>query len=171
MGVGATTQGWGRRFLASALALLLLFAAGLVLSEVLLRVLWPAGDHYYIWPPGLSVTFRPNPAIVPGVAPEAHFHVNSRGALGEELSAQKTNEYRVLTIGGSTTQCIMLDQSKMWPALLERALARTAVGRRVRIDNLGRAGFNSRDHLGAMRLVVGQYDADAVVMLLGANDW
>jgi lysophospholipase L1-like esterase len=64
----------------------------------------------------------------------------------------------------------MLDQSKTWPSLLAQALGATADGRRVWVGNLGRAGFNSRDHLGAMRFVVDQYEPDAIVMLAGGND-
>jgi hypothetical protein len=40
----------------------------------------------------------------------------------------------------------------------------------VWVGNLGRAGLNSRDHVGAMRLVIDQYEPDAVVLLLGGND-
>jgi lysophospholipase L1-like esterase len=144
--------------------------AGILLGELLLRLFWPAGNRYYLWPPHLTVTFNPDPAIVPGVSPFARIHANSQGILGSEWSADRAREFRVLTVGGSTTQCIMLDQSKTWPALLERALGTTPAGRKVWVGNLGRAGFNSRDHLGLMRLAIDQFDADLVIVLAGAND-
>lgn len=143
---------------------------GLGLAEVLLRVFWPGNNWYYLWPPHLSVTFTPAPEIVHGVGREARIKVNSKGILGEEWGANRADEYRILTIGGSTTQNIMMDQSKTWPVLLQKELGKTADGRNVWIGNLGRSGFSSRDHLGLMKLAIGQYDTDAILMLVGGND-
>jgi lysophospholipase L1-like esterase len=63
-----------------------------------------------------------------------------------------------------------LDQEKAWPALLQAGLGKTVNGRRVWVGNLDKAGFNTRDHLALMRLVIEQYDVDAIVMLIGGND-
>jgi hypothetical protein len=166
----AKTPGRSGRFLFPALALVLGCVAGVVLAELLLQMTWPGGDqYYYLWPPHLSSSVRPAPGAVHGIGPEAHHKVNSVGVLGEELPAKDVPQYRILTVGGSTTECAMLDQSKTWPSLVGTALARTADGRQVWLGNLGRSGFNSRDHLGAMRFVVGHYEPDAVVVLVRAQ--
>jgi lysophospholipase L1-like esterase len=143
---------------------------GVAIAELALRALEPAEEGYCLWMPNLSVTFAPEPGIVHGVGPRATIKVNSHGILGDEWSENRTREYRILAVGGSTTQCIMLDQSKTWPSLLEGGLRATADGREVWVGNLGRAGANSRDHLGVMELAMGQHDVDAVLMLLGGND-
>jgi lysophospholipase L1-like esterase len=144
--------------------------AGIVAAELMLRVFWPVRDEYYLWLPHLKATFRPAPEIVHGVGPEAHLKVNSQGVLGDEWSANRSSEYRIFAVGGSTTQCILLDQSKAWPALVEEGLDRTAEGRKVWVGNGGRPGFSSRDHLGLMRYALDQYDIDAIFMLVGGND-
>jgi lysophospholipase L1-like esterase len=110
------------------------------------------------------------PGIVHGVGLESHIQVNSQGIRGSEWSLQREREYRVLAIGGSTTESLYVDQSKTWPALLQTHLGKTADDRLVWVGNLGRAGFNTRDHLGLMRLAIGQWDVDALVMLIGGND-
>lgn len=143
---------------------------GVALTELLLRLFWPGKNAYYLWPPYLYISIRPAPEVVHGVGPRAEIRVNSKGILGPEWGANRAGEYRILTVGGSTTQNILIDQSKTWPVLLGRALNQTADGRKVWIGNLGRPGFTSRDHLGFMRLALGQYDVDAILMLMGGND-
>jgi len=142
---------------------------GAIIVELTLRTFWPDRHRYYIWPPGLNATFHASPELMPGVSPIAHIHVNSQGIIGEEWSNRKT-EYRILTVGGSTTASIYLDQPKNWPALLEAGLGQTVDGRKVWVGNLGKAGFDTRDHRALMERVIGQYDVDAIVMLVGAND-
>jgi len=141
-----------------------------MLAEVLLRVFAPADNRYYIWLPNHSATLNPQPGLMPGVGPIAHFHVNSQGIIGREWASERDTEYRILTIGGSTTECLYLDQDKSWPALLQQGLGATPDGRTIWVGNLGKAGFNTRDHLALMRLAIDQYDVDAIVMLIGGND-
>jgi lysophospholipase L1-like esterase len=144
--------------------------AGLVLVEVMLRVLWPGVDSYYVWPPHLEASLDPSPEIVHGVSGKVHYKINSLGLRGEEFSPDRAGEYRILVIGGSTSECIMLDQDDTWPELVGTMLGQTADGRKVWIGNSGRAGYNTRDHLGFMRLALDQYDVDALIVLAGAND-
>ena len=160
-----------RKFVLSLAAVMLGCLIGLGAAEVLLRTLWPGGNKYFLWPHHLSVTFKPSTDIVHGVSPEARIQVNSQGIIGAEFAENHAAEYRILTVGGSTTLCIMLDQSKHWGARLGVGLGKTADGRNVWVGNVGRQGFNSRDHLGFMRLAGGQYDLDMIAMLVGANDF
>jgi hypothetical protein len=162
---------FARKLALSFLAILFGCGLGLIGAELLLRALSRGTDKYYLWPPNLTATFKPLPANVHGVSPEAHIQVNSEGIIGPEWGANRDKEYRILTLGGSTTECIMLDQSMHWGALVGKGLGKTVDGRAVWAGNVGRSGFNSRDHLGFMQLVVGQYDIDAVLLLAGANDF
>ena len=142
----------------------------LVVAEVGLRILWPGDNRYHLWLPNSSTTIRLAPGVVHGVGLESHIQVNSQGIRGPEWSPQRYREYRILAIGGSTTESLYVDQPKTWPVLLQTLLNKTVDGRTVWVGNLGRAGFNTRDHLGLMRFAIGQWDVDALVMLIGGND-
>lgn len=155
---------------ARIVTVLLSCVIGLVVAEVLLRIVSPPNDRYYVWMPNHSAELRPMPNVMPGVGLLARFHVNSQGIIGQEWGPERNKEYRILTVGGSTTECLYLDQEKSWPALVQTGLNETADGRKVWVGNLGKAGHNSRDHLALMRLAIHQYDVDAVVILLGGND-
>jgi len=140
----------------------------LFVAEVALR--WLGSDRYYLWPPNYTTTLALEPGVMPGVGLTAHIRINSQGIRGPEWSPDRSREYRILAVGGSTTESLNLDQDKTWPALLQSGLRRTADGRNVWVGNLGKAGLNSRDHLGLMRLAIDQYDVDLIVFLIGGND-
>lgn len=143
---------------------------GLLLAELALRYLWAANDRYYLWPPNYTAKLNLEPGVMPGVGPVAHIRINSHGIRGPEWSKERSGEYRILAVGGSTTECLNLDQDKTWPALLQTGLRNTADGRSLWVGNLGKAGLNTRDHLGLMRLAIGQFDVDLIIMLIGGND-
>ena len=159
-----------KNILPGLIAILLGTFIALVLGEALLRLFWKEGSHYYLWPPGYQTELTPRVELMPGVEPVAHLRVNSNGIRGSEWSDDRKSEYRIITIGGSTTECLYLDQAANWSTLLEKGLDDQAGEPAVWVGNLGRAGFNSRDHVAFMQHVLDQYDVDAVVMLLGGND-
>jgi len=88
----------------------------LVLSEALLRAVSP--DAYYVWTPYTRGVFRPQFAL--GVGGESHFSINQAGIRGDSFTPQQ--RYRLLAIGGSTTECLLLDDAKAWPHLLQELL-------------------------------------------------
>ena len=161
----------GSRIVAARLITVLVSClVGLVASEVMLRFLKPDEGRYYVWKPNYSATLKPAPGIMPGVGSLARIEINSQGIIGNEWSQDRKSEYRILAIGGSTTECLYLDKSKTWPALLQSGLEKTSDGRKVWVGNLGKAGFNTRDHLALLRLAIDQYDVDVIVLLIGGND-
>ena len=60
-----------------------LCSTALVLGAVDLGLWLTAPRAFYVWPPGLSVWFHPNPQTMPGVSGTSHFQVNSRGMRGD----------------------------------------------------------------------------------------
>ncbi len=142
----------------------------LVLCEVTLK-LWQGSiqsNGYYFWPPRMNAMFKPTPEIMPGISGDSRFLTNSQGIRGDELTPQHTQ--RILAIGASTTQCISLDQTEMWTALLQNSLNSNPP--HVWVGNAGVSGLTSRHHLVAMqRVPFKELKVDTVIMLLGVNDF
>lgn len=105
---------------------------------------------------------------MPGIYGVSRFIVNSEGIRGDEFSDNQ--QYHILTTGGSTTECLLLDQTETWPFLLQKKLNNLKV-LNVWVGNVGKSGTNTRDHLLQLRCLLSQYQKiDAVIMLIGIND-
>jgi lysophospholipase L1-like esterase len=134
----------------------------LLLGELVLRLL--GSDAYYVWPPHLHQELHPRPEIMPGVSGTSRFLINSVGLRADELSQGRN--VRILALGGSTTECLYLDQSEAWPHLLQKRL-----GWRVWVGSAGKSGLHTRHHrLQAERLLAELPPMDAVIVLTGVND-
>jgi len=153
-------------FAVAALSLVVTAAA----AELLLRTLLPPLRGYFVLPPGADWTLEPPPGAFPGIAGASRFRVNRFGIRGR-LFGNDDAEYRILAIGGSTTRCAALDDSKTWTHLLEAQLGNTVDGREPWVGNLGRDATTSRDHVLQLKYLLPQYPCiDAVVALVGVND-
>lgn len=158
-----------RRWAARATLLCLSVFAALAAGEAALRVVRPDRAWLYVNPPNATSVFRPSPGVMPGVEGESRFITNSDGVRGDELTADFT--YRILAVGGSTTECLYLDQGEAWPQLLQRGLNEGRRGRRVWVGNAGKSGLDSRDHVVGLGRMLDQYrNIDAVIILVGVND-
>ncbi|MCA8955183.1 MAG: hypothetical protein KDC87_03860 [Planctomycetes bacterium] len=144
-------------------------AGTLLAAELGLRALAPRpAGRFLVREPNLRATFRPFPNAMPGVGPVAQFHTNSLGLRGREVGA--TDRVRILAIGGSTTECLYLDQERAWPAVLERALSR-ASGVSTWVGNAGVSGHSSLEHTVQARHLLSQPPRlDILVILVGVND-
>ena len=153
-------------------AVVLVFASlivAIVLSEIVLRLL--SSDQYYVWHPGLQQTFHPVPDTMPGIKGPSKFSINDSGLRGVPFS--NTQTYRILAIGGSTTECLYLDDGEAWPYLLQEALNATAGNaERVWVGNAGMSGHHTRNHIVQIARLTRQYPKiDAVLLLVGVNDF
>jgi lysophospholipase L1-like esterase len=138
-------------------------------AELLLRIMLPSSG-YSTLPPGTEWTLEPAPAVIHGVEGVSHVRVNRFGVRGR-LFGEDAAEYRILAVGGSTTLCRALDDTKVWTHLLEVDLDRTVDGRDVWVGNVGRDGSTSRDHVLQVKYLLRQYPrVDVVVSLVGVND-
>jgi len=123
----------------------------------------------FLWPPGFRMVLSPAPEVFPGVSGDSLFFANSRGVRGDELGPR--SDYRILAVGGSTTQCLYLDQSEAWPAVLQSRLSAPETGRRVWVGNAGRSGMSTAHHLVQMESLLSRHpELDALLMLVGVND-
>lgn len=146
-------------------------ALALLIGEFGLRTYYSikGKDHkYYVWPPNLRKVSRPIPGTMPGVDGIAHFDVNSDGIRGDEFSQDQ--QYRILAIGGSTTECLFLDQRKSWPYALQEKLNGLHLSK-VWVGNVGKSGLNTREHFMHAKYILPQYQGiDVILILVGAND-
>lgn len=143
-------------------------ALSLALAEILLRAILFQAERSLLREPFQDVTFVPEPEVMPGVEGPSRFRTSSIGLRAEELPSEPA--LRLLALGGSTTECLYLDQSEAWPDLLESSLAALR-GERVWIGNAGVSGRNTRDHVVQLpRLLDSVSPLDAVLLLAGVND-
>lgn len=157
-----------RTVLPNALTLALAIALCLPLAELLLRLLLPAPSVYRALPPNLEARF--DGGWIPGVKGSSLYKVNSMGARGREWSADRDSEFRLLCMGGSTTEGLVNDQSRVWTSLLEQKLGTMPDGRRAWVGNIGRSGLSTRHHVVQATHLLDVYDPDCVVLLAGIND-
>jgi len=156
-----------KSWLFNGLLLLVSTIISVVVLEVILRRFAP--DEYYVYRPGTKTISTPIPGVMPGIEGKAVFQINSFGVRGDEFSDKQ--KYRILAIGGSTTECFYLDEGEAWPYLLQEVLSRK-LQHPVWVGNVARSGHNSRFHLVQIEKLLDQYPRiDAVLVLVGVNDF
>ncbi len=109
------------RLLKRLLLLLIATVLAVGLAEVALRVIAPSSNDYFLWPPHLQRRTQPPTEVFDGVSGPSSFSVNALGLRADTLQTFRTPV--VLALGGSTTECQVLDQEEAWPHLLQVALA------------------------------------------------
>ena len=140
-----------------------------LLAEITLR-LTINSNKYYLWRPNWKVTFKPYPGIMPGVSSsEAVFKANSDGVRGDELTPK--HSFKVLAVGGSTTECLYIDQKKTWPHILQDNLA-AIYKEGIWVGNIGRSGLSTTGNLIELKYLLPQYQKiDLIIALVGFNDF
>lgn len=159
-----------RRPLARRLLVLAASAAvALVACELVLRASSPRLGGYYVRQPGLRTTFHPAPGLMPGVAGPSRFEIGSLGVRGDELDGGA--RFRVLAVGGSTTECLYLDQTEAWPQRLQERLRAARPDLGPWVGNAGVSGRNARDLVVQLpRLLPRVPELDVVLVLVGVNE-
>jgi lysophospholipase L1-like esterase len=148
----------------SALACLMVFVG----AEIALRLLLPGS----VFHPMLDL--RPNVRLaletgnLPGVSPSGFYSTNKWGMRGEQPPEDWDEWFTIVCIGGSTTQCFELDDSRTWPWLLQEDIRR--VRPQTWIGNGGLGGHGTRGHLVFMKEVIPEVKPDVVIFLVGVNE-
>ncbi|MBX7072335.1 MAG: hypothetical protein K1X71_04245 [Pirellulales bacterium] len=137
----------------------------LVAGEIWVRFQFPpAGFH--LRSPGQFV-LKPDSSVFSGVSGDARTAINSQGVRGREMPPAPA--YRILCVGAETTECLYLDDSESWPALVEKQLS-PSLGREVWVGNAGHATYGSAQHLFLLQNSDWLNRVDCVVALVGAAD-
>ena len=137
-------------------------------TEIALRILHPGSSEYLPLVPNSREVF--NPKFSPGIRGPSVYQVNSIGVRARELTGSRDEQFRILAVGGSTTEGLVTDQTRVWTQLLEDRLG-ARLGRAAWVGNVGRSGLNSRHHAVQIPHLVEVYDPDMIVVLVGVNDF
>src|SRR5262245_42691169 len=92
---------------------------------------------------------------------------NSLGFRGSDPPDDWSRRLTILTIGGSTTECLFLSDGKTWTDQLARRLA--AVRPDVWVNNAGFEGHSTFGHLVLLREFVVSLLPTVVLLLTGHN--
>lgn len=165
--MSSSFRDWVRRRGRQLLALAVSTLIGCGLAEGFLRgTRTPPAFH--LRPPGTVYEYQANSFQMPGVFDEAHSTINSRGIRGAELPADRA-AYRLLCVGGSTTECYYLDDVEAWPAVLGEQL--NAAGKRpVWVGSAGYSEYGVAQHARFVAQSPLFDEVDCVVVLAGVND-
>lgn len=137
-----------------------------IVCEIILRII--SGDEYNIWLPNLKYVFIPDSKILPGISDTSYFEINERGLRGS--NADVKNAANILVIGGSAAECMYLDQSETWPALIEKYLNEKS-GKKHNVFNGGRSGITSQHHLVQVQKMLERNKwIDVIIIMEGLND-
>ncbi|MGE0533388.1 MAG: SGNH/GDSL hydrolase family protein [Pirellulales bacterium] len=159
-----------RRWLARRAAQLWLMSmaalVGLVIAEVALR--WSRDwAPFHGRPPGARYEFAPDFVLLPGVQGTASESINSWGLRGSE-PPPRSAAYRIVCLGGGTTEGCYLDDGETWPAQLAQCWPDAQ--RPVWIASAAVCDFDSGHHLRWLESSPLVSEVDCVVVLVGAND-
>lgn len=122
-----------------------------------------------VWRPGSKYVLKSDTKAFPGVSPVAHFSVNELGLRGP-LLPRNTPSYKIVTIGGSTTLCLLLDDGKTWPDLLMQQMNERQKRIKVWVANAGVNGHTAVHHLIMLRGLQSVYQDNLFIFLPGIND-
>ena len=144
-------------------------ALALVAAELVLRRAIPRARAFYLCEPSIEKRFQPRPELVPGVSGTSVFRTSSIGLRADELTSD--HDVRILALGGSTTECSLLDQAEAWPQIVQERLTERFPDRGVWVGNAGASGRHARDHTVQLRFLLPQLpQLDVLLLLVGVND-
>jgi lysophospholipase L1-like esterase len=143
---------------------------GFVTLELCLRIYNPLpfrvrGDRIVL-PAGQVYRFDNHHA--PKLDPITHHTKNSLGFRGPEPPRDFDQRLRILTVGGSTTECLFLSDGKTWTDRMARHVL--AIDSTAWINNAGLDGQSTNGHLVLLRNFIVALKPNLVIFLVGAND-
>ncbi len=121
--------------------------------------------------PHMSSSVTPEPGL-PGMEGIARWTTNNLGFRGDELISPKpVNEFRVFLIGGSTTECLILDDDDSLDAVIQKTIQqRVGNSLEIKVYNAGMSGDRSDDHVAMLTQRIVHLEPNLIVVFAGIND-
>lgn len=142
----------------------------LLVAEVFLRLMYPEPPHikYLLHHPNQKTVFHPLANIMPGVNyKETEFTTNNIGLRGDPLPSGKT--FRILAVGGSSTEALFLDDPDAWPLRMQQRLSKLS-DHNIWVGNAGKSGLNSFSHVSQIYQSGREIEPDLILITAGIND-
>ncbi len=159
-----------RRIYLNAAAL----ALGVVLAEVILRLLGVAYPIFYHQVPIIGDSLLPGAAGWWTLEGRAYVRINSQGMRDRERALEKPPKtLRIAVLGDSYTEAMQVPMERAFWAVAERELSGCGSlrGRRVEVLNFGVSGYGTAQELLTLRHKVWRFDPDLVLLaFLTGND-
>ena len=150
---------------------------GIVSAESFARSRLRRRGEYYVWAPCFRRLLQLDREALPWSAASATFQVNSAGERGDEPPDARQSVFRILVAGGSSVECMLLDQAECWTALLQRTLDcpehREMLGgaARVHVGSVGKSDVDSQALDRVLRQILPRCGrVDVLVVMVGASD-
>ena len=109
--------------------------------------------------------------LLPKLAVKKH---NEIGFLGDNLEHFRSADIRIITIGGSTTECYYLGDGKTWPAQMKTHLETLLPGQSVSLINAGLDGHSTFGHIALLQHFKGIFEQlrpTHILIMAGINDF
>jgi lysophospholipase L1-like esterase len=140
----------------------------IIAGEIILRLAIPANELNYVIQPNINFVYIIDEDQVPGIYNDSRFISNSIGSRNQSLPNTKHVFY---AIGGSTTECLLLDQKETWPQLVEDYL-NDDTNSNYWIGNLGKSGSHTQHHVVQLEnlLANSKEKIELIFFMVGIND-
>ena len=160
------------------------FLVCIVLAELFLAFIAPVADPYgeikngavsqYIkseFLPDYEITTEAEDGL-PGIQGQNTFSINNMGFRGDNLAVPKPfNEFRIFIIGGSSAECLYIDDSQSIDATLQDYLQEhVSPDISIKVYNAGKSGDASDDHISMLAHRVVHLEPDMIIVFSGIND-
>src|SRR5262249_34797705 len=109
---------------------------------------------------------------LPGMKGPNVFTTNNMGFRGDDLIMPKpANELRIFMVGGSSTECLYLDDARTITRVLQDKLSREPANNlTVKVYNAGKSGDAIDDHCSMIVHRIVHLQPDVIILFAGIND-
>lgn len=125
--------------------------------------------------PNLERSIENVVGVEEGLLPElAVKQTNELGFLGDSLDVFSSASIRIITIGGSTTECYFLGDGQTWPAQMQANLEKLLPGLSVSVINAGLDGHSTFGHVGLLKHfkdIFYELRPTHIMVMAGINDF
>jgi lysophospholipase L1-like esterase len=160
----AALQAVGRRPFPSLGGWLAVFLIGQTALTILVNP-----RHYLTLPPHLRTQVDVRGGL-PGIEGVQTITTDGQGfRVVPPIDYAAKRGFRIVAVGGSTTEQIYLDDRRTWPYLMQQQLT-ADWSAPVEVINTGVSGLRAEHHLATLKRVM-RFAPDLAVILVGVNDW